>query len=74
MSHKSAKREFDALTRKDQENLFKEINGSRIIPPNLSGAEIGKAVKIGKEKGFFEKLFSSDKPKDAGSLGDILKQ
>ncbi len=64
MSHKGSKQEWFNLTPKEQENLFKEVKGTRIIPEKLSGGDIDNLVKTGQKQGWFSKLFSSkEKPK-----------
>lgn len=63
MSHKGSKQDWFNLTPKEQENLFKEVKGTRLIPKNLSGTEIDNLVKTGQKQGWFSKLFSSNETK-----------
>lgn len=62
MSNKQQKLEFDSLPQSAKESLFKEINGTRIVPPNLSGHEKSNLMGTAKKMGFFERFFPS-KPK-----------
>lgn len=59
MGHNNSKKDWLNLSPKEQENLYKEINGTRIVPPKLSGHEIDNLMGTAKKKGFLGNLFSS---------------